>query len=69
MIATLAPRMPSAPHWTLPDGARYCHAHVFGPYDRFPLTHKTHYAAPLAPAPVHCEMLDRTGISCGVHNF
>jgi 2-pyrone-4,6-dicarboxylate lactonase len=66
MTATLEPRMPSAPHWTLPDGACDCHAHVFGPYDRFPLAHKKHYEAPLAPAALHREMLDRTGLSRGV---
>jgi 2-pyrone-4,6-dicarboxylate lactonase len=68
MTATLEPRMPRAPHWTLPDGACACdcHAHVFGPYDRFPLAHKKHYEAPLAPAALHREMLDRTGLSRGV---
>ena len=66
MTATLAPRMPSTPHWALPNGACDCHAHVFGPYDRFPLAHKMHYEAPLAPAALHREMLDRASISRGV---
>ena len=61
MTATLAPRMPSAPHWT-PDCACDWHAHVFGPYDKFPLIHKLHYEAPLAPAQLYSEMPDRVGV-------
>jgi predicted TIM-barrel fold metal-dependent hydrolase len=66
MTGTLAPRLPSVPLWTLPDGVCDCHAHVFGPYDRFPLLHKMHYETPLAPAALHHEMLDRVGASRGV---
>ncbi len=66
MTGTLAPRMPNAPCWTLPDDACDCHAHVFGPNDLFPLVHNMHYEAPRAPAPLHREMLDRVGFSRGV---
>lgn len=60
------PRMPSAPRVALPADACDCHAHVFGPYDRFPVVHATHYEAPLAPAALHREMLDRVGAARGV---
>ena len=57
MTATLAPRMPSAPHCT-PDCACDWQAHVFGSSDKFPLIHKMHYEAPLAPAQLYSEMLN-----------
>jgi predicted TIM-barrel fold metal-dependent hydrolase len=50
----------------LPAGACDCHSHVFGPYDRFPVTHAMHYAAPLAPAAAHHAMRARIGLSHGV---
>ena len=31
----IAPPLPRSPAWTLPDGSCDCHAHVFGPDDRF----------------------------------
>lgn len=63
---TLAPRMPNAPARALPEGACDGHTHVFGPYDRFPVVHQMPYAAPLAPAALHREMLDRVGVFRGV---
>jgi len=60
------PRMPSAPRLAPPAGACDCHAHVFGPYDRFPVVHAMHYEAPLAPAALHREMLDRAALDRGV---
>jgi 2-pyrone-4,6-dicarboxylate lactonase len=61
-----SPRMPAAPRVKLPDGACDCHTHVFGPYDRFPVVHQMHYEAPLAPAALHREMLDRVGLARGI---
>jgi predicted TIM-barrel fold metal-dependent hydrolase len=65
-METVDPRMPAAPGWKLPNGVCDCHAHVFGPYQRFPLTHPTPYAPPLAPPALHREMLRRIGASHGV---
>jgi predicted TIM-barrel fold metal-dependent hydrolase len=50
----------------LPEGACDGHTHVFGPYSRFPFVHEMPYAAPLAPAALHREMLDRVGATRGV---
>jgi hypothetical protein len=36
MTGKLAPHMP---HWTVPDGAGDCHAHVFGPFVHFLIIH------------------------------
>lgn len=66
MTETVAPRPHRAPGWTLPAGACDCHAHVFGPYERFPVLHAMHYAAPLAPAAAHRDMLATTGLSRGI---
>lgn len=60
------PRMPVRPRWQLPHAGCDCHAHVFGPYEQFPLVNPTPYAPPLAPAPVHREMLARATLGRGV---
>ena len=65
-IETVDPRMPTAPHHPLPPGACDSHAHVFGPYDRFPLAHASSYAPPLAPAALHRQMLATIGAARGV---
>lgn len=65
-METVAPRMPSAPRDALPAGACDSHAHVFGPYERFPLAHASSYAPPLAPAALHRDMLDTIGAARGV---
>ena len=59
MNGTEPPRAHRPPGWLLPDGACDCHAHVFGPYDAFPVSHAMHYVPPLAPAGLHRDMLDR----------
>lgn len=66
MAEMVAPRSHRPPRWALPAEACDCHAHVFGPYERFPVSHQMHYAAPLAPAPAHRDMLARIGLSRGV---
>jgi 2-pyrone-4,6-dicarboxylate lactonase len=63
---TVAPRMPGAPQRILPPGACDSHAHVFGPYDRFPLAYASSYAPPLAPAALHRAMLDTISAARGV---
>lgn len=65
-METVEPNMPTAPQQALPAGACDSHAHVFGPYDRFPLAHASSYAPPLAPAALHREMLDTIGAARGV---
>lgn len=43
-----------------------CHAHVFGPYARFPLAQQRSYTPPEALAPHYLEMLARLGLTHGV---
>jgi predicted TIM-barrel fold metal-dependent hydrolase len=50
----------------LPEGACDCHAHVFGPYDAFPVVHQMHYEAPLATASMYGDMISNAGLSRGV---
>ena len=63
---TVTPRRPTAPRAPLPPDACDTHAHVFGPYDRFPLAHPSSYAPPLAPSSLHLAMLDILGAARGV---
>lgn len=66
LFETVAPRMPGTPKHALPAGACDSHAHVFGPYERFPLAHASSYAPPLAPAALHRQMLGTIGAARGV---
>jgi len=43
-----------------------CHAHVFGPYDRFPLAPDRSYTPPEAPIENYLAMLERLALSHGV---
>lgn len=65
-LETVDPRMPAAPRNVLPAGACDSHAHVFGPYDRFPLAHASSYAPPLAPKAQHRQLLDTLGAARGL---
>lgn len=58
--------MPLPPRRPPPPGACDAHAHVFGPYDRFPLAAPASYSPPDAPFPVHQTMLATLGVDRGV---
>ena len=60
------PNEQSRPQWELPPGAWDCHAHVFGPYERFPLASERSYTPPPAPFEAYIAMLDRMGLDHGV---
>lgn len=61
-----APTLPSKPRKPLPADACDCHAHVFGPFDRFPLAANRSYTPPLAPVAAYWEMLEHVGFSRAV---
>jgi predicted TIM-barrel fold metal-dependent hydrolase len=60
------PRPVSKPQKPLPAGAWDCHAHVFGPYDPYPLIPNPPYQPPLSPCPDYLAMLDKAGFTHGV---
>ena len=43
-----------------------CHAHLFGPYERYPLAADRSYTPPEASAPEYLALLGRLGLSHGV---
>jgi 2-pyrone-4,6-dicarboxylate lactonase len=62
----MRPRSVTPPAKPLPELACDTHAHVFGPYERFPLTAERRYTPPLAPFEDYTAMLARAGFSRGV---
>ena len=54
------------PRVKLPADAWDCHAHVFGPWERFPLLPDRRWSPPLSPAEDYLAMLDTVGFSRGV---
>lgn len=63
---TETPRMPAAPVHRLPPQACDAHAHVFGPYQQFPLAEASSYPPPLAPAALYAQMRGTVGTARGV---
>lgn len=57
---------PRRPRLSLPPGSVDCHAHVFGPYDRFPLTLPRSYSPPEASLAQYRAMLGTMGFDRGV---
>ncbi|MBO1114630.1 amidohydrolase family protein [Bordetella petrii] len=52
--------------FTPPPGSCDAHAHVFGPYDRFPLDDERSYTPPPYPAETFIAHLDELGLARGV---
>jgi 2-pyrone-4,6-dicarboxylate lactonase len=57
---------PAAPPIPMPPHACDCHAHVFGPYARFPLADERSYTPPENPADRFIAHLDGLGFERGV---
>lgn len=60
VLNTTKPKVPP------PRGACDCHAHIFGPSDRFPYTEGRGYTPPDAPLELYLKMLDAIGCDRGV---
>jgi 2-pyrone-4,6-dicarboxylate lactonase len=58
----LAPGEPTPASFAMPAGACDCHAHVLGPFDRYPLAQVRPYDPPPAPAEALREMMARMGL-------
>ncbi|HEX3730977.1 MAG TPA: amidohydrolase family protein [Opitutaceae bacterium] len=56
---------PRVPRFRLPPGACDCHAHIFGPFDRFPVKNQDYLPA-LAPFDAYLGMHRTIGCSRGV---
>ena len=57
---------PRAPKFAVPPGAVDCHAHIFGPYDRYPLAAARGYTPPEASVAAYRELHRTLGVTRGV---
>lgn len=57
---------PQRPRIAIPAGGCDCHAHVFGPAERYPYDPKRAYTPPDAPTTHYLSMLDAVGLTRGV---
>jgi len=57
---------PQPPGFAMPAGAWDCHAHVFGPFDRFSYIADRSFTPPAAPVDAYIRMLARLGFARGV---
>ena len=60
------PVPPQTPRLTAPSGACDTHAHILGPYDRFPLNENRSYTAPESTFEDYMHLLDRLGLERAV---
>jgi 2-pyrone-4,6-dicarboxylate lactonase len=60
------PEYPRRPRHPPPFGSADCHAHVFGPFDRFPLAAARPYTPHELPGERYLAMLDALGFERGV---
>jgi predicted TIM-barrel fold metal-dependent hydrolase len=68
MIDTFLPPVtaPSRPRRPTPPGACDAHVHIFGPFNRFPLSAERSYSSPELPASAFLALLDAIGFERGV---
>jgi 2-pyrone-4,6-dicarboxylate lactonase len=59
-------RNPHAPKIAFPTGACDCHAHIFGPQDRYPLLPKTHFVPHVNPLSDYLRLQRMFGCERGV---
>ena len=52
----------SRPNWQPPPDSTDCHCHIFGPYDRYPLSPGRSYTPPEASISRYLEMLETIGL-------
>ncbi|MCB4821597.1 amidohydrolase family protein [Roseicella aerolata] len=52
----------SKPGWKAPPGATDCHMHIFGPYERYPLSPGRGYTPPEASVAMYRDMLSTIGL-------
>jgi predicted TIM-barrel fold metal-dependent hydrolase len=57
---------PGQPRLAIPPGSCDCHAHIFGPADRYPFTPNRSYTPPEAPVEAYRHMLAALGFERGV---
>ena len=57
---------PHPPKFKFPAGACDCHAHIFGPQERYPLLPKTHFVPHVNPLPDYLRHLRNLGCERGV---
>jgi predicted TIM-barrel fold metal-dependent hydrolase len=60
------PEHATQPRRPPPPGAADCHAHIFGPFDRFPLMERRTYTPLELPGERFLKMLDEIGFTRGV---
>lgn len=56
-------KVTSKPHWQAPPDSADCHMHIFGPYDRYPLSPGRGYTPPEASIAMYREMLATIGLT------
>jgi len=57
---------PSPPGFVLPEKSCDCHVHLFGPFDRYPLSQRRLYTPAPAPTDDLLAILDRAGVGRAV---